>query len=86
MLSINVQHLMDHARWSVLPLTLLVARPVRVRVSIWVSMIVVGSGVVNRCPKFDKSCKVECAAIDAMGCLTCLCPSKYMGQHDRGRW
>ena len=49
-------------------------------------MIEVCGGVVNKCPKFDKSSKVECAAIDAMGCLTCLCPSKYMGQHDRGWW
>ena len=49
-------------------------------------MVGVGGGVVNKSPTFDRSCKVECAAIDAIGCLTCSCPSKYMGQHDRGLW
>ena len=38
-----------------------------------------GSGTVspNGCPQFDPSCAVECAAVDAMGCLTCSCPSKW---------
>ena len=49
-------------------------------------MIEVGRGVVIKYLPCDASCKVECAAIDAMGCLTCSCPSKYMGQHDRGWW
>ena len=34
------------------------------------------SGNSNSCPPFDTSCKVECAAIDTMGCLTCSCPRK----------